>query len=67
MGCLRDDLLRYMMLRKKSIEDRDFLSSCLATNGHRHQLTTMGAVVPMRNMTPLNVAVRAGDDGSPPA
>lgn len=55
------------MLRKKSIEDSDFLSSCLATKGHRHQLTTMGAVVPMRNMTPLSVAVRAGDDGSPPA
>lgn len=55
------------MLRKKSIEDRDFLSSCLATKGHRHQLTTMGAVVPMRNMTPISVAVRAGDDGSPPA
>lgn len=41
-----------MMLRKKSIEESDFLSSCLAINGHRHQLTTMGAVVPTRNTTP---------------
>lgn len=67
MSHLRDGLLRYTMLRKKSIEDRDFLSSCLATKGHRHQLTTMGAIVPTRNMTPISVAVRAGDDGSPPA
>lgn len=56
-----------MMLRKKSIEDSDFLNSCLATNGHRHQLTMIGAIVPMRNMTPLSVAVRAGDDGRLPA
>jgi len=45
------------MTHKKNIMDeRDFLSSCLAMNGHRAQLMKPAPITPMKNAKPRTMA-----------
>lgn len=50
-----------MMLMKNIMEEMACLSSCLATNGHRTQLTTTGAVTPTKKAMPFSTARSDGE------
>lgn len=52
---------RYAIPRFKSISLNDFLSSCLATNGHTTQLTATAATTPMTSPIPSSDATSAAD------
>lgn len=58
-------LLRYIMLIKNIMDEMAYLNSCLATKGHRTQLTTMGAVTPTKNAIPFSTA-RSNGEVPPP-